>query len=322
VPLVSILIPAFNAARWVGAAIESALTQTWREVEVIVVDDGSRDDTLAVARRHASERVRVFSQPNRGAAAARNRALLEARGTVIQYLDADDLLAPEKIARQLERLEPDVLCSGQWGPFYGDPARARFTPDALQRDLDPVEWLVTAWTGGLMMQPAAWLAHRELLERAGPWDERLTLDDDGEYFTRVLLRSREVRFCAGARVFYRVGNTASLSWRGSAAAVRSHHLSATLSTERLLARENSPRTRQAAGAKLMSFVYASYPTEKPLVADGERRIQALGLSPPPVPRGGPLFRVLSRVLGWKRVKSLRQPYYQAKVRISRMLERA
>src|SRR5436190_19200034 len=99
--LVSVLIPAYNAERWVTAAIRSATEQTWPNVEVIVVDDGSRDDTLAVARQSESGSVRVVTQPNMGACVARNTALALAQGRYIQWLDADDLLAPGKIAAQM-----------------------------------------------------------------------------------------------------------------------------------------------------------------------------------------------------------------------------
>src|SRR5947207_15939264 len=101
-PLVSILIPAYNAEEWLGAAIASAIGQTWAQKEIIVVDDGSTDRTLAVARRFESNEVRVLTQANQGAAAARNKAFSLSRGDYIQWLDADDLLSPDKVARQME----------------------------------------------------------------------------------------------------------------------------------------------------------------------------------------------------------------------------
>src|SRR5262245_21908195 len=105
-PLVSILIPAFNASRWIADTIQSALAQTWPRTEIIVVDDGSTDDTLAIARGFASQGVSVTTQPNRGASAARNVALARSRGDFIQWLDADDILAPDKIERQMEAYGP------------------------------------------------------------------------------------------------------------------------------------------------------------------------------------------------------------------------
>ena len=92
-PLVSILIPAYNAEHWIADTIESALAQSWQHKEIVVVDDGSRDRTLAIARRYASSRqVKVISQSNSGACAARNNAFANCQGDYIQWLDADDLL--------------------------------------------------------------------------------------------------------------------------------------------------------------------------------------------------------------------------------------
>jgi len=106
-PLVSILIPAYNAEQWAAETLTSALAQTWRPLEIIVVNDGSTDGTMNVLRCFEAAGVRVICQRNQGAAAARNRAFAESRGDYVQWLDADDLLAPEKIARQMAVLETD-----------------------------------------------------------------------------------------------------------------------------------------------------------------------------------------------------------------------
>src|SRR5580692_7261445 len=106
--LVSILIPCFNAEKWVAQAIESALAQTWPKKEVFVVDDGSTDASLEIIR-HFDGRVRWETGPNRGGGAARNRLLQLAGGEWLQYLDADDFLLPQKLERQSEfaRLHSD-----------------------------------------------------------------------------------------------------------------------------------------------------------------------------------------------------------------------
>src|SRR6266566_9337206 len=98
-PLVSILIPAFNAQEWITDTLKSAIAQTWPRKEILVIDDGSTDQTLAIARQFASEGVSVITQKNQGAAATRNKALSISQGDYIQWLDADDPLAPDKIAR-------------------------------------------------------------------------------------------------------------------------------------------------------------------------------------------------------------------------------
>jgi glycosyltransferase involved in cell wall biosynthesis len=120
-PLVSILIPAYNAERWLGDTIQSALAQTWSRKEIIVIDDGSRDETLAIARKFSSNTVSVVAQENQGASAARNKAYNLCQGEYIQWLDADDLLAPDKIERQMAVAMKSVLkrtlFSGTWGYF-------------------------------------------------------------------------------------------------------------------------------------------------------------------------------------------------------------
>src|SRR6266566_242620 len=137
-PLVSILIPAYNAGPWLAESISSALAQTWGRKEIIVVDDGSKDDTLAIARRFEPEGIQVVTQSNAGAAAARNKAFSLSRGDYIQWLDADDLLAPDKIEVQLAATEGHrnkfTLLSSSWGQFYYRVSKARFRPSPLWCD--------------------------------------------------------------------------------------------------------------------------------------------------------------------------------------------
>src|SRR5207248_9826940 len=120
-PFVSILIPAYNAEPWIADTIRSALAQSWPRKEIIIVDDGSRDQTLEIARQFASRDVCVVTQENQGASAARNRALSLSQGDYIQWLDADDLLSPDKIAKQMEVAQESqskrMLFSSAWGAF-------------------------------------------------------------------------------------------------------------------------------------------------------------------------------------------------------------
>src|SRR4051794_15684167 len=101
-PLVSILIPAYNSQEWIAETIDSALKQTWANKEIIIVDDGPKDQTLEIAKRYEPQGVRVVSQPNQGAAVARNTAFALAKGDYIQWLDADDVLDPHKIEYQIQ----------------------------------------------------------------------------------------------------------------------------------------------------------------------------------------------------------------------------
>jgi glycosyltransferase involved in cell wall biosynthesis len=304
--LVSIIIPCYNASAWLAETLESALGQTWPAIEILVINDGSRDDSLTVARTFAARGVQVFDQPNQGASAARNHGLRLARGEYIQFLDADDLLAPDKIARQVElaaRTGADFAHCARWSRFHESPADAMFPPQPLCRDADPVPWLVEKLERNAMMHPAAWLVSRNLADRAGPWDESLSLDDDGEYFTRILLASRGVRHCPGAVSYYRSGLAGSLSGTKSEKAWASAWRSLDLSLHRLLRAEDSPRTRHAGATAAQRYVYESYPRAAAARREATSRVAELGGSTL-APEGGPKFQLVRRLLGWRLAKRL------------------
>jgi glycosyltransferase involved in cell wall biosynthesis len=103
-PRTSVIITSYNYARYLPAAMASVLGQTDRDLELIIVDDGSSDDSLAIARACADPRVRVIVQPHHGLGAARNRGIRSARGRYIAFLDADDVWTPDKLARQCDVL--------------------------------------------------------------------------------------------------------------------------------------------------------------------------------------------------------------------------
>jgi glycosyltransferase involved in cell wall biosynthesis len=270
-PLVSILIPAYNAEEWIAYTLQSAIVQTWPRREIIVVDDGSKDRTAEVARHFASKEVAVVSIPNQGAAAARNHASQLSQGDYIQWLDADDLLAPDKIERQLEAgREVDgrrILLSSSWAPFYYRTRRARFVQTSLCQDLSPVEWLLRKMEENLHMQTATWLTSRELAEAAGPWDTRLLSDDDGEYFCRVLLASEGTRFVSETGVFYRVTGSYRLSSIGSSDRKKDAMLvSMKLHIQYLRSLEESDRVRRACLLYMQNWYYGFYPERPDLVA--------------------------------------------------------
>jgi glycosyltransferase involved in cell wall biosynthesis len=309
-PLVSILIPCYNAAPWLAQTLESALAQTAPRCEIILVDDGSTDNSLGIARGFESRDVRVVTQPNRGASAARNHGLRLARGDYLQFLDADDLLAPDKIERQLAAAragDDDVLLSAAWGRFLESPERADFRSNPLCADLTPVDFLVLALETHNMMHPAAWLTPRRLADAAGPWNEQLSLNDDGEYFARVILAARRVQHCATARSFYRSGLRRSLSRSRSERAWTSQLRSTELTVEQLLARENSARTRRAAADALQRDIFDAYPSCQALRERLQARVAALGGSELRY-EAGPRFQLLARLLGWRLAKRLRNRF--------------
>ena len=200
-PRVSVVVPVYDAARWVVGAVDSALAQTWPELDVVVVDDGSRDDPAgALAERVRGGRVRVVRQENRGAAGARNTGIAEARGHFVHFLDADDVLDPDAVERKLAafRAVPEAeLCCSRYRAEGGDePAARKPRGTTLGDDLCPTRDLLATWVRRYPFQTSTVLLPRWLLLETGPWDEDFSIPhsdaSDALYWFRLGLRDTRV----------------------------------------------------------------------------------------------------------------------------------
>lgn len=215
-PRVSVIIPTFNRARCVGEAIESVLSQSFHDFELIVVDDGSTDDTPAVLARFGT-RVRVLRQPNRGVSAARNTGVLAAQGEWVAFLDSDDLWVPGKLEVQLEDIarHPRVVAHvvdcefvgyanspislfelrGKSKEFAQDPLRPRPLVDVLCA----------------VFATPCWLIRRSVLSQTPGFREDLNMGEDLELLCRVALTGPfVVNGFKGTRVRRVVGAQAGL----------------------------------------------------------------------------------------------------------------
>ncbi len=310
-PLVSIVVAAHNAAPWLAETLDSGLCQTYRSLEIVVVDDGSTDDTPDILNRYAGTHpgsFRILKTPGIGAAAARNRGFAASSGDFIKFLDADDLISPNMVAQQVAALigRQGYIAYGEWARFLIDPNEAVFDPHPGWHDSDnPVRWICETWEDTEpMYQCGMFLIPRSILEKAHLWDERLSLIDDFEFFTRIVLGSSGIVHTPGARLYYRSGLSGSLSARKSRIAWESACLATHLACEHLLSREDSPRTRRVAADACQNLVFSIYPGHPDLVADLLSEVRRLGGSQR-LPDGSRIFRLLARTLGWRTVLLLR-----------------
>ena len=305
-PEVSVLIPCYNAGRYIGETLESVFRQTWPNVEIVVVNDGSSDNSSDVIRRFRAANLTLVEQSNRGQTAALNACLAHAHGSYVQYLDADDLIGPDKIERQLTRLigHPRAVASAEWGRFHLEPENTRFEPETVWRDLDPLEWLVQSLADGLgMMLPALWMIPMEIVRAVGPWNESLSLNNDAEYFTRVLLAADQVLFCAGARCYYRSGINGNLSGQKTAKAWASQLRVLELCEAYLRAREDSDRVRRCFALAWQHLAHSSYPYDCAIAEKAvacARRLHSVRIKPD----GGGAFKIASRLVGWRIARRL------------------
>ncbi len=183
-PRVSVVIPAFNAVKTLEATVNSVLAQTVREIEIIVVDDGSTDGTLKLASSFRDDRLRAVHQQNAGVSAARNVGLRSATGDYVAFLDSDDLWLPEKLAKQLALIESDRTISAvQSGVFFVDDdlnvlsvRRCTDTGDAFRESL---------LFRNLPAFPSTLLVNREQLLRLGGFDESLVILEDWDLAVRL-----------------------------------------------------------------------------------------------------------------------------------------
>ena len=179
--LVSVVIPAFNYGHFVGDAVDSALAQTYRDIEVIVVDDGSTDDTQRVLKRFGS-RIRYVYQNNRGLSAARNTGIRLANGDWIALLDADDVWHPQKTEVQLSAGQ-SVVDVGLIGSLPADVLPPALDPSPAVRVLSVRDFLVSIRTG-----PSGTLIRRACFDAVGLFDESLRSIEDRDMWLRIAAR--------------------------------------------------------------------------------------------------------------------------------------
>lgn len=198
-PKVSVVIPTYNRASIVPRAIESVLAQTVTDLEVIVVDDGSSDDTGKVLREMFSDRIRYYVQTNQGASVARNRGVEEARGEWIAFLDSDDLWEREKLEWQfkaLERFAPQ--CSGCYTDtrFFNHPeTRTMFQlveeeyrhEGTMGVNTDVLERLVRPGGAGMVVCLSSLVARADVVRKTGGFDLKLLYSQDSEFMFRLAM---------------------------------------------------------------------------------------------------------------------------------------
>jgi glycosyltransferase involved in cell wall biosynthesis len=307
--LVSILIPAYNAEKWIKETIESAIHQTYANIEIIVVNDGSNDGTLQIVKNFKSPKVKIIDQKNAGGAAARNTGLAHAQGEYLQWLDHDDLLAADKISEQMKQVQrigdERRLFSGGYSTFYFCSNRARMATGPLGRDLSPLDYFYTKFEQDDCLHTTCWLVSRKLTEIAGPWLDLRSPDDDGEYFCRVVAASNGIVFVPTAKSYWRIGNSASFSYnrQKSVNALRAMMKTTHRCITCFRALEDSDRSRQACVTFLRNRLIYYYPEQPEMLNEMYALAEQLGgtLSKPPLL---PHYEMMGKILGWKMAKRL------------------
>lgn len=307
-PLVSICMPAYNAGKFIAEAIQSVINQTYKNWELIIVNDGSTDETVSIIKTFNDDRIKIFYQENTGQCAAANKAFEMSNGSLIKFFDADDILSPSMLASQVARLNhsPLNVASAQWGRFYDNDINTfKLNPEAVWRDMPSIEWLVESWKNARsMMQCALWLIPREIINKAGLWDERLSLINDFDFFTRVLVNSETVLFTPDACLYYRSGIKSSLSYTKTRKAFESAYLSIEKATQTLLNVRNDQNSCLSCANVWQNFIYDVYPLCPDLIQKAEAHLAYLPAPSIVFPSGG-YTKLMTRFFNWKTLKLIK-----------------
>ena len=205
---ITVGIPCFNAARWIAQAVQSALDQRDVEVEVIVVDDGSTDDSVAIAQSFG-ERVKVIAGGHQGANHARNLVLQNATSEWVQYLDADDYLESAKVITQLRESDggrdADVIYSPVWIETWSADSSTRVASES-----SPEADIFTQWIRWHIPQTGGCLWRREALLRVGGWREGQPCCQEHELYLRALMAGLRFVFTPTPGAVYRIWSEETL----------------------------------------------------------------------------------------------------------------
>ena len=305
----SILIPCFNAANFITSTLASVVKNITNEDEIVIVDDHSQDLSFEIARQFLSDKgvnYQLVLNPNRGGCSARNHALFLARGEWVQWLDADDILGSGKIMKHRMKLQKHrksiVICP--FIPFIDTPLTGTIKEN---RNWDCSEIMSNAdWLASERMTiPACWMGRKELFEKAGPWNTHLKVNQDGEYFARVLSEAEFVIFDAEVSVWYRRGVSESVS---HFTPEKAESLFSSIDSIRdiALALEDSPRMRQMLANKYQYAIYTAYPHSPELISAAQKKLKSLPKPTIDNPNAvSAISKVFSKTFGWRALTQAR-----------------
>ncbi|MBS2098540.1 glycosyltransferase family 2 protein [Carboxylicivirga linearis] len=310
---VSIIIPCYNAEQYLEQTVNSVLNQTHSSIEVIIVDDASIDQSLSIAKKLSEEYdcIKVFRNNKKGACAARNLGIIKCSGDYIQFLDADDLLSKDKLQKQIEVLETNhnqvAVCNTYL--FFNDLSEAYNTDrDFIFTSSKPSYFLAKLWGLHNSMHYVAvhaYLTPRELIQKAGAWNEELDKDQDGEFFARVLLASEGIIYVPQVKCFYRKHlNSSNISSQKKRKHIESNFKATELKASYLLDRDDSAEAQYAAATQYKHVAIEAWPNFKDISHKALGKCSELGGSTYVPVLGGRIIETVKKSFGWKTAKSL------------------
>lgn len=300
-PLVSIIIPLYNSENFIKKTIESLLNQSYKNIELIIIDDHSTDQSYQLVKTYQSNKIRLEKNIRKGACAARNYGFQLSKGDYIQYLDADDILSKNKIETQVAQLsknDSNSIASCGWTKFSNDNLPESAKQQVINKSYEkPYLWLVDSFNGNGMGLISIWLTPRYLIEKAGNWNESLLINQDGEFFCRVLLKASNIIFCDEILAYYRMHANSITQQKRSLDKIQSQLHSYKLCEEHLINHNNDVLVKKSLGNLYLKFIYHNDRFSKKLSQQAWSYFFDLNIGKPWIV-GGAKFKTIAKVIGF------------------------
>lgn len=309
---VSVIIPLYNASEFLSTTLNSVLNQSYSNIEVIIIDDNSTDDSFKIAQEFQPNKFIVTKNKGKGACAARNYGFELSTGDYIQYLDADDILSLNKIEKQLEALNGsyDKLAVCNTIHFLDNLEEGVCTDaEHLFSTTSPEDFFINLWGGNSlptnMVQTSAWLTPRAIIEDAGPWNNLLAKDQDGEFFARVGLQSNGIVYVSEVKNYYRKYiNGSNIASHNRKEHLKSNLLATDLKANYLFSKTESQQAKKAIASQYKWVAIEAWPMFPDITKEALKHSDKLGGSEYLPVLGGKMIEKIKFAFGWKFAKAL------------------
>lgn len=266
-PLVSILIPMYNSESYIENTIQKLERQTYKNIEIVIVDDHSTDNSFNIVKNYPSEKIHVYHNPKKGSNFARNYAFKQSKGDYVKFLDADDECSDGMIEEQLRYLQnygtDNTIVFSTLKIHYIDKGKEDDTIRLIDKDYTPaMELLIDMWKYNQWNCPHCHLMHRSLFEKSSGWNESLLRNQDGEFFARIYAIADKALFVPNEYAVWNKRDSGTISTNYSEEAENSVVMSYKIITDLILNYENTSKNRIICAKNIGKLLYASYPKRK------------------------------------------------------------
>lgn len=316
-PLVSVIMPMYNAERYIEDALGSIMNQSYPNLEIIIVDDGSTDSSASIVNLliTTDDRIKIFHQKNQGQCSASNYGFSKSQGKYIKFFDADDILSLNVIENQVAALEGKQNVDASYMDytrFYNNDISTidtKIRPALINYDCSPEEYILFHGSPQ-MYQCSIWLFDREIFSYSGLWDERLSLINDTEFFPRVLKYVDRLYYAPGCNLFYRTNaGSGSLSQIVSSKSMKSALLSVDLMAMHTRSFISSNVMERIIAQSYIEILEMSYPSQPKWTRIIERRLKQFKPTQYHFVPSGRVYNYILKIFGWRIAKQFQSIYY-------------